>query len=130
MKTKHVELVCKARPGKEPGRYREDQSDSAWEADPRRAELAIQGLGLAKARARRSPGGAKMPGGDKVIELENDAKSTCRAATARLSYIASNMPKLHLATEECGRATTCASQTDLAHLLKIVRFLLKKLQCV
>ena len=103
VKTKHVELVCKARPGNEPGRHREGQSDSAWEADPRHAEPAIQGLGLAKARTRRSPGGAKTPDGDRVIELETDAKSTYRAATARLSCTASSMPSLHLATKECGK---------------------------
>ena len=128
--TKHVRLVCKARPGNEPGRHREDQSDSASEADPRHAELAIQGLGLAKARARRSPGGVKTPDGDRVIELETDAKSAYRAVAARLSYIASNMPKLLLATNECGKATTCSSQADLAHLMKIGRFLLKKPRCV
>jgi hypothetical protein len=50
--------------------HREDHGDSAWVAEPRHAELAIQGLGLAKARARRSPCGAKTPDGDRDIELE------------------------------------------------------------
>ena len=72
----------------------------------------------------------KTPDGDNAIELETDAKSAYRAVAARLSYIASNMPKLLLATNECGKATTCSSQADLTHLMKIGRFLLKKLQCV
>ena len=116
--TKHVKLVCKARPGKEPGRPREYQSGLAWEADPRHAELAIQGLGLAKARTRRSPGGVKTPDGDKAIVLETEAKSAYRAVVARLSELPSNMPKPLLATNECERASTCSSQADSTQLEK------------
>jgi hypothetical protein len=38
------------------------------------------------------------------------------------------MPKLHLATKECGEASTCSSQADLTHLANIRRILLQKLQ--
>mgnify|MGYP002810398666 CR=1 FL=1 len=99
VRTEHVKRVCKARPGREPGRHREDQSGSAWGADPRHAELAIQGLGLAKARTRRRPGGVKTPDGDKAILLETEAKSAHRAVAARPSDFPSNMPKLLLATK-------------------------------
>ncbi len=128
--TKHVKLVCKARPGKEPGRPREDQSGSAWEADPRHAELAIQGLGLARARARRSPGGVKTPDGDKAIVLETEAKSAYRAVAARLSDTPSSMPMLLLAANECEKASTCSSQADLPHLKQNGRSSTKEPPCV
>ena len=138
--TKHLELVCKARLGLEPGRSREDktvscvvrvdQNGSTWEADPRHAELAIQELGLTKARPQLSPGGAETQDGDKAIVLETEAKSAYRAATARLSYLASDRPKLLFATKECGKASTCSSQADVTHLKRIGRFLLKEPRCV
>jgi hypothetical protein len=138
--TKQLELVCKARLGMEPGRSREDktvscvvcvgQIDSTWEADPRHAELEAQELGLTKARPQLSPGGAEAQVGDKAIALETEAKSAYRAATARLSYLASDRPKLLFATNECEEASTCSSRADLTHLKRFGRFLLKEPRCV
>ncbi len=128
--TKHVKLACNARPGKEPGRPREDQSGSAWEADPRHAEHAVQELGLTKAWPQLSPGGAKAQGGDEAIELDTAASSAYRTVTARLNYLASDRPELLFATKESGKASSCSTQAELMHLKRIGRFLLKEPRCV
>ncbi len=72
----------------------------------------------------------KTQDGDRAIELETEAKSAYRAVAARPSYLASNMPKLLLATKECGSASTCSSQVDLTHLKENGGSLMKEPQCV
>ncbi len=137
---KHLEIVCKARLGFEPGCSKEgkilsrvvrvDQKSFTWEADPRHAELAIQELGLTTARPQLSPGGANAQDGDEELKLDTAAKSAYRTVTARLNYLASDRPELLLATKECGKAATCSSRADLTHLKRIGRFLLKEPRCV
>ncbi len=82
--TKHLELVCRERPGLEPGRSREgetvscvvrvDQNGFACVADPRHSERAIQELGLTTARPQLSLGGAKAQDVDEATELGTEAK--------------------------------------------------------
>ena len=72
----------------------------------------------------------KTQDGDRAIVLETEAKSAYRAATARLSYLASDRPKLLFATKECVKASTCSSQADPTRLKRVGRFLLKEPQCV
>ena len=54
--------------------------------------------------------------------METEATSNYRAVAARLSYLASERPKLLFATKECVKASTCSSQADLTHLKRIGRF--------
>jgi hypothetical protein len=110
----HLEIVCKARLGLEPGcstegkilnrLVRVDQNGFSCEADPRHAELATQELGLTTARPQLSPGGAKAQDGDEVLELDTEATSAYRTVTARLYYLASDRPELLFATKECGKS--------------------------
>ena len=85
-------------------------SDSGltWEADPRHAELVVAELGLQAARHQTSPGGAKPSVPLDQKELESDGQQAYHSVSARLAYLASDVPDIAFACKECSReSNTC-----------------------
>ena len=83
-----------------------------WEADPRRAELATQELGLTTARPQLRPGGATAQENDEEFVLDTAAELAYGTVRAGASRLAKDMPELIYATKECGKAPPCSSRLD------------------
>ena len=85
-------------------------SDSGltWEADPRHAELAVAELGQPLDQE----------------ELESDGQQAYHSVSARLAYLASDLPDIAFACNECSRAVGKATRADLTRLTRIGRYLL------
>ncbi len=104
----HISMARKAFIGHEEGDDRSgrilnritslDDAGLYWEADPRHAELTVRGLGLEAARPQNTPKSSR----DDLIDAEPlnpEAARACRGVTARVNYLALNMPELLFAAK-------------------------------
>ena len=96
-----------------------------WEADPRRAELAVAELVVQAARPQTSQGGAKPSAPLDHEELEPDGQSAYHSVSALLTYLAADRPDIAFACKECSHAVGKATRADLIRLKRIGRHLLQ-----
>ena len=101
-----------------------------YEADPRHAELVIQGLGLEEGKPANTPGvpQSEMRDEDDTSNppMAGSDATAYRALTARLNFLSQDRPDIQYAVKEVSRYMSAPRTKDMEPLKRIGRYLLSK----
>lgn len=104
-----------------------DHEGVKYEADPRHAELTIEGLGLRNAKEVVTPGvkeGNKSEeGGENDKELAGERATAYRKLTARANYLAQDRMDIQYAVKDLTRGMAKPTEEKWGALKRLVRYL-------